>query len=520
MKRKNQEHPAQVAKKQKGDVAARLFLLSQQVDSEMKSLTSTTESLSDASKSLSTQQPKQQTKSVPPPPPLPPPAITDDFDMFGDDTPPPIVPVAVLVPINNSSSISTTSSSSISLSTKTMPSTTTTATTNTKLTTDMSHLTAKIGGTQAMAGDRDDEEGYYIPRIGEYLGPEKRYITQSILGSGVFSCVVRASDTKQTASSNSTSSSASTTTPSSTDVAVKLIRANARMKMSGEKELKILRQLSSGMNNNGKKYCITLIEHFVHSDHLAIVTECMFQSLRKLLKLHPSGISINAVRVYGKQLFNGLSYIHSLGILHADLKLDNIVISKDKKRLKICDFGSAMESHELPQIREMTELVSRFYRAPEIILGDTPTYGIDVWSAGCCLFEMCTGKLPFMGSHNNGMLRYFQELCGRFPKKVLTRSKNTSKHFNSSYDFVCRTENTTMNSKSFGKKIMKNELMEIKKRSQHMKITGGIEIIHQNDSLAALLYGLFQLAPEKRLRANQALKDTFFKSNNKRSSSK
>ena len=175
---------------------------------------------------------------------------------------------------------------------------------------------------------------------------------------------------------------------------------------------------SSAVGNEKQKYCITLLTSFSHQQHLAIVTECMHQSLRKLLKIHTSGISIAAVRVYGKQLFSGLSYIHAQGILHADLKLDNIVISTDKKRLKICDFGSAILSHELSNVRDTTELVSRFYRAPEIIMGDTPTYGIDIWSGACCLFELCVGTLPFTGEHNNGMLRQFMEISGRFSKKV------------------------------------------------------------------------------------------------------
>ena len=283
---------------------------------------------------------------------------TDDFDMFGDDTPPPHQPT----------------------STTTAHTAVTTATTTTSVSSsDISHLTAKIGGKQAVAGDRDDDDGYYVPRIGELLGPDARYCTETVLGSGVFSCVVRARDTSVTTLSNQKKHAANTGaggggggcgaggaggagTAASSVVAVKLIRANDRMKMSGEKELKVLRQIALPSNKTSNKYCITLLASFSHQHHLAIVTECMHQSLRKLLKVHPTGISLTAVRIYGKQLLSGLSYIHSLGILHADLKLDNIVISEDKKRLKICDFGSALQSHELQSIQDTTELVSRFYR--------------------------------------------------------------------------------------------------------------------------------------------------------------
>lgn len=154
-------------------------------------------------------------------------------------------------------------------------------------------------------------------------------------------------------------------------------------------------------------------------------------------------------------------------------------------------------------------------------MGDTPTHGIDVWSAGCCLYELCTGTLPFTGDHNNGMLRQFMELCGRFPKKVLTRSKYTSLHFNSSYEFVCRTDNTTMHgtSQSFGKRSLSKELMSSKERRAHTSTPGGGVIISQVDMLSELLKKMFIIAPEKRLRANQILKESFFRSD-KRSASR
>ena len=525
---------------------SQLEKLRQQVDSEFTSLVN-----------------EPSAPSLPAPPPAPPlaphttaavPSPThmpsDDFDMFGDDTPPPLLPEAHSINTNTSTATSATTTTSTSTTTSSnITSTTSSSSSSSSITapipiptpaspplpsssapssyvpasaTDMSHLTAKIGGKQAVAGDRDDEEGYYVPRIGEYLGPEKRYCTQSILGSGVFSCVVRAHDTRYIAPVNVTDASAAYSSAAAAAaaaaVAVKLIRANDRMKMSGEKELRILRHLASGKGNQ-KKYCITLLASLSHHHHLAIVTECMHQSLRKLLKLHPSGISIAAVRVYGKQLFSGLAYIHSLGVLHADLKLDNIVISEDKKRLKICDFGSALQSHELVAVRDTTELVSRFYRAPEIILGDTPTFGIDVWSGACCLFEMCTGHLPFMGDHNNGMLRHFMEFCGRFPKKVLTRSKHTSSHFNRVYDFVCQTDNTAIPGKSFGVRSLPQELMTPKERQAHRKVPGGNDIIDQVNSLSNLLSQMFALAPEKRLHANQALKEVFFRGKTRSTSS-
>ena len=89
-------------------------------------------------------------------------------------------------------------------------------------------------------------------------------------------------------------------------------------------------------------------------------------------------------------------------LIHADLKPDNIMVTKDTQKIKLCDFGSCLGINEaLP-----TEyLVSRFYRAPEIMIGCNFETPVDVWSAAVSLFELYTGKVMFPGRSNNEMLK-------------------------------------------------------------------------------------------------------------------
>ena len=135
--------------------------------------------------------------------------------------------------------------------------------------------------------------------------------------------------------------------------------------------------------------------------------------------------------------------------------------------LKLCDFGNAM----LAGMNEVTPyLVSRFYRAPEIseffrqlnlisecsldaffstrvvcihvlrpnalyltcsflaVLGLPYDHPLDMWSVGCCLYELYTGKVLFPGPSNNAMLRLHMELKGPFPKKMLRKVSFTCLH--------------------------------------------------------------------------------------------
>ena len=151
-------------------------------------------------------------------------------------------------------------------------------------------------------------------------------------------------------------------------------------------------------------------------------------NLREVLKKfgHGVGINLRAVRAYAHQMFLALSLLRKCNILHADLKPDNILVTESRSSLKVCDLGSASDASE----NEITPyLVSRFYRAPEIILGLPYDFAIDVWSVGCTLFELYTGKILFTGRNNNQMLRSIMECRGRFGHKQLRKAQFAGLHF-------------------------------------------------------------------------------------------
>lgn len=101
--------------------------------------------------------------------------------------------------------------------------------------------------------------------------------------------------------------------------------------------------------------------------------------------------------------------------------------------LKICDLGSASDASD----NEITPyLVSRFYRAPEIILGMPYDFAIDIWSIGCTLYELYTGKILFTGRTNNQMLRSIMECRGKLTVKMLKRAQFAHIHFDEMANFI------------------------------------------------------------------------------------
>lgn len=169
--------------------------------------------------------------------------------------------------------------------------------------------------------------------------------------------------------------------------------------------------------------------------HLCMVLEPLSMNLREVLKKYGKnvGLHIKAVRSYTQQLLLALKLLKKSGTLHADIKPDNILVNDNNLVLKLCDFGSASSITD----NDITPyLVSRFYRAPEIILGLPYDYGIDMWSAGCTIYELYTGKILFSGKSNNQMLKFFMDLKGKIPNKIIRKGQFKDQHFDQNCNFL------------------------------------------------------------------------------------
>lgn len=340
----------------------------------------------------------------------------------------------------------------------------------------------------ALTDNWDDAEGYYRVRIGEVL--DNRYLVSGYTGQGVFSNVVRGRDQAR----------------GSANVAIKIIRNNEIMHKTGLRELEILKKLNDA-DPDDRFHCLRLNRHFFHKQHLCMVFEPLAMNLREVLKKYGKnvGLHIKAVRSYTQQLFLALKLLKKTGILHADIKPDNILVNENNLILKLCDFGSASGISE----NEITPyLVSRFYRSPEIILGIPYDYGIDTWSAGCTIYELYTGKILFSGKSNNQMLKFFMDVKGKIPNRIVRKGQFREQHFDQSCNFLYHEiDKLTEREKIVVMPVVKpsrnlqQELIADQNLpdDQHRKVT----------QLKDLLENMFALDPGKRISLNQALMHPF-----------
>ncbi|CAM4678421.1 unnamed protein product [Lepidochelys kempii] len=115
-------------------------------------------------------------------------------------------------------------------------------------------------------------------------------------------------------------------------------------------------------------------------EEIYVLTELMQSDLHKVI-VSPQPLSAEHIKVFLYQILRGLKYLHSAGVLHRDIKPGNLLVNSNCV-LKICDFGLA-RLEEPDEGQPMTqEVVTQYYRAPEILMG-TPHYGapVDLWAS-------------------------------------------------------------------------------------------------------------------------------------------
>lgn len=118
------------------------------------------------------------------------------------------------------------------------------------------------------------------------------------------------------------------------------------------------------------------------------------------------------VQFFVFQIMRGLKYIHSAGVLHRDLKPSNLLVDASCD-LKICDFGLARGVQEEDNANLTEYVVTRWYRAPEIMLAcKNYSCAVDVWSTGCIMAEMLGRKPLFPGEDYIQQLQLINEVLG------------------------------------------------------------------------------------------------------------
>ncbi|XP_026098259.1 homeodomain-interacting protein kinase 1 isoform X6 [Carassius auratus] len=216
-------------------------------------------------------------------------------------------------------------------------------------------------------------------------------------------------------------------------VAIKILKNHPSYARQGQIEVSILNRLSA--ENADEFNFVRSYECFQHKGHTCLVFEMLEQNLYDFLKHSKfSPLPLRHIRPILQQVATALMKLKSLGLIHADLKPENIMLVdpiRQPYRVKVIDFGSA--SH-VSKASCSTYLQSRYYRAPEIILGLPFCEAIDMWSLGCVIAELFLGWPLYPGASEYDQIRYISQTQGLPPEYLLSAGTKTSRFFNKGPD--------------------------------------------------------------------------------------
>lgn len=182
-------------------------------------------------------------------------------------------------------------------------------------------------------------------------------------------------------------------------VYTKNLAALKKIRMDGEKDgfpvtaVREIKLLQSLKHDN----IVCLQEVMVEHNDCFMVFEYLSHDLTGLLN-HPTFKLEHAHKKHlGRQLFEGLNYLHKRGVLHRDIKAANILVSSTGQ-LKLADFGLARFFAKRGKPDYTNRVITIWYRSPELLLGETQ-YGpaVDIWSAACVMVEIFTRHAIFPG---------------------------------------------------------------------------------------------------------------------------
>jgi homeodomain interacting protein kinase len=211
-------------------------------------------------------------------------------------------------------------------------------------------------------------------------------------------------------------------------VAVKILKKHPSYARQGQIEVSILQRLS---NENADRFnFVRAFECFTHKAHTCLVFEMLEQNLYDFLRQNKfAPFPLFCIRPIVQQVLTALFKLKQLGLIHADLKPENIMLVDPTRlpyRVKVIDFGSA--SHVSKAVAN-TYLQSRYYRAPEIILGLPFNEAIDMWSLGCVIAELFLGWPLYPGSSEYDQIRYISHTQNIPPLHMLKVATKTRRFF-------------------------------------------------------------------------------------------
>jgi dual specificity tyrosine-phosphorylation-regulated kinase 2/3/4 len=175
-----------------------------------------------------------------------------------------------------------------------------------------------------------------------------------------------------------------------------------------------------------ESHIIQGLDFFMFRRHICATFEILGQNLYEYSRsIRFRAIETSELRQIARGILTALAFMHKNSVVHCDMKPENIMlVSHASGDVRVIDFGSSCFVG-----RQRYEYIqSRFYRAPEVILGIRYGTPMDVWSFACIIAELLMGRPLFPGDNEIEQMQMFMEVLGAPPRHIIDLSKR-KKHF-------------------------------------------------------------------------------------------
>ncbi|TKS81230.1 Homeodomain-interacting protein kinase 2 [Collichthys lucidus] len=251
---------------------------------------------------------------------------------------------------------------------------------------------------------------------------------------------------------------------------------------------------------------------FFDQDRICLNFDLMDLSLYTFLKERNfEGLTTPELRPVIAQLATALSHLRSIGLVHADLKPDNVMIVdryQTPLQVRLIDFGLA---HPVAAVKPGTCVQTTYYRAPEVTLHLPFNDAIDMWSLGITAAELSTGYPLYPGNTDYDVLRFIFQTQGQPSDNVLDRGLGTGYYFDrdqtnghwtfkSPEDFAEQTGIYAVDTREYRLENL-DALVNVMEEE--------IEVTHQGQ-LVDLIKRMLHLDPDLRIKPLEVLRHPFF----------
>ncbi|XP_028437295.1 homeodomain-interacting protein kinase 1-like [Perca flavescens] len=259
-----------------------------------------------------------------------------------------------------------------------------------------------------------EREDFQVHENDTLSGKSCKYLVQNVMGEGSFgkvACCVKL-DTME-------------------NVAVKIVKKH--LTRAGKKEASAFKHIC--ILDLNKSNLVTFLESFMHKGHMCLVLEILDTTLHNLMSERGRRpLCLSEIRVISQQMLVALGALGSIGLMHADIKPDNVMLVNHQLqpfRVKLIDFGS---STPVSRVKCGTTIQTLGYRAPEVILGLPLDEAVDMWSLGCVLAFLYLSKHLYPIRCEYDVMRVIVQMQGQPGDRLLDAGVHTKIFFNKNKD--------------------------------------------------------------------------------------